>query len=771
MYLRLFPRASTGTCVRCLLVAGSAVAAASAALAQSAPNPASELPPLVVEPSAKKKKAAAKKKQTQPNAPVASQPETASPPPVTNAGGSPATGAAAQNTINPVTSTASRAPTKAVRVPYSTTVITRQEIERSGAVRLDQVLRSVPGLQFGTQGNAYPRIATRGLRDTADLLILIDGVPFRQLGGAADITMLPVGIIERVEFVKGPASALYGRSATAGVLQIFTRPDSDSAVYKQQATVGSNGYKDTRASAYTPFEGGAASFQAGISDSDGFQRDTDREAKFATGAIDRQVNDWLTVGVVGQYSKVNAKRGSTIPLINGRPAYGVSIKDNFGLPGARIEGEYASLSLPVKVKLGSGWELRNILNANSYDRFATGGITIRPTGGDKAWSEADSLQQMLQNDLIAEWNGRLFGGRATFSAGGNYETGTMDQASPSFSAQPTYTAPNFNTPVNNAGNWPYGIRGATTYSDTKQTVGGVFAGLDYSIGPWSLFTGVRWDTFETTLERSGTNVVATQTGEKVTKRFGTSYEIIQAPDATVALFANYTEGFRPQLPGLSSVTSSGVTVTLPQLLQPEFTRSYEGGVKLAALQDRLFAEVTYFDMERSDAQRSYRVGDDFLFTNAAQEIKGVEAQVRYRATDYLSGYVTYSYQDAVNTNFVVYNSAGVPTDYSGNTIRMAAHHFVGAGFDLTFGNFNWNVSANYVGSRPLRDNLPVAQIQTLPSYLVVNTSLRYEFDRYFAQATINNITNEFYIADDFSSTDSGNAGAPREYLFTAGVRF
>lgn len=767
MFLREFSRPSIDACVLSVTATIISVASVTDLRAQAAPDPAG-LPPLVVESAKKtpKKKAAAKKKQ--PAAPaVASPAPSAAPQPITNAGGSPVTGAAADNTINPVTSTGSRAPTEAVRLPYSTTVVTRQDIERSGAVRLDQVLRSVPGLQFGTQGNAYPRIATRGLRDTADVLVLIDGIPFRQLGGAADLTMLPVGIIERVEFIKGPASALYGRTATAGVLQIFTRPNSDTAVYKQQASVGSNGYKDTMASGYTPFKGGAASFQAGISDSDGFQRNTDRAAKFVSGAIDRQINDWLTVGVVGQYSKVDAKRGSTIPLINGRPAYGVSIEDNFGLPGARFEGEYYSLSLPMKARLGSGWELRNILNANSYDRFATGGITIRPTGGDKGWSEGDSLQQILQNDLIAEWNGRFYGGKATFTAGGNFETGTMDSANRSISSQPTYTAPNFTTPTGNAGNWPYGIRGSLNYADTKQTVGGVFAGFDYSVGRWSLFTGVRWDTFETTLEQSTSTVEATQTGQKATKRIGTSYEIIQAPDATVALFANYTEGFKPQLPSLD--TRNGVT--LPKLLRPEFTRSYEGGVKVSAFNNSLFGEVSYFDMERADAQRSYRVSnDDFLFTNVSQEIKGIEAQLRYRANAHLSGYVTYSYQDAVNTDFVVYNNSGVPTDYSGNTIRMAAHHFAGAGFDLTFGNLNWNVSANYVGSRPLRDNL-VTGIQTLPSYLVVNTSLRYEFDRYFAQATVNNITDEFYIADDFSSTDSGNAGAPREYLFTAGVRF
>ncbi|HRO50249.1 MAG TPA: TonB-dependent receptor [Hyphomicrobium sp.] len=750
-----------------LAASGAALLSASAALAQTAAEPVeSELPPVVVGSPAQGKKSSASKKQQPLPVPVAADAfESEALDTGVNAGASPVTGAAAREFVNPITTTGSRTPTEALRLPFSTTVVTRDQIEKSGAVRLDQVLRSVPGLQFGTQGNAYPRIATRGLRDTADVLVLIDGVPFRQLGGAADLTMLPVGIIERVEFVKGPSSALYGRSAIGGVLQIFTRPDSDAAVYKQRATVGSDNFRETVASGYVPFQGGSASIQAGISDTDGFQRDTDREAGFVSGTLDRHITDWLTIGVVGQYSQVDAKRGSIIPLINGRPAFGITREDNFGLPGARFEGEYTSLSIPMRANLGNGWDVQNIFNVNRYDRFATGGITITPntTPTSKNWSESDTRQELLQNDLIAQWNGRAFGGTANFSFGGNYETGRMDQASPSFANQPTFLRPNFTTPVANAGNYPYGIRGATTLSDTTQTVGGVFAGLDYSLGPWSLFTGVRWDSFETTLERSGTDVVATKSGDKATKRFGTSYELIQTPGTTVAVFANYTEGFRPQLPALS--TQGGIT--LPQLLDPEFTKNYEAGFKVSAFNNALFAEVTFFDMERVDAQRSFRVdADTFLFTNAQQRVDGIEAQLRYRATDNLSGYFIYSYQDAVNTNFVT--TAG---DFSGNTIRMAARHFAGAGFDWAFGNLNWNVSVNYVGSRPLRDNLPVAQIQTLPSYVVWNTSLRYDFDRYFAQATVNNIFDEFYIADDFSAQNAGNAGPPREFLFTAGVRF
>src|SRR5262245_2121819 len=81
---------------------------------------------------------------------------------------------------------------EAIRAPFLASAVSGEEIRRTGAATFEEALRTVPGLQHGTQGNAFTRISTRGLRDTADVLVLLDGVPFRQLNGSADLTMLPV---------------------------------------------------------------------------------------------------------------------------------------------------------------------------------------------------------------------------------------------------------------------------------------------------------------------------------------------------------------------------------------------------------------------------------------------------------------------------------------------------------------------------------------------------------------------------------------------------
>jgi len=53
--------------------------------------------------------------------------------------------------------------------------------------------------------------------------VLIDGVPVNEPGGAFDFGSLTTDNIERIEIVRGPASALYGSDAVSGVIQILTR--------------------------------------------------------------------------------------------------------------------------------------------------------------------------------------------------------------------------------------------------------------------------------------------------------------------------------------------------------------------------------------------------------------------------------------------------------------------------------------------------------------------------------------------------------------------
>lgn len=108
------------------------------------------------------------------------------------------------------------------------TVINREQIERSQAQSVTELLRTTPGLQI-TENGGHGSSTSIFLRGTNSnhTLVLVDGVRINDAtGGMPSIPYLDPDQIERIEIVRGPKSSLYGADAIGGVIQIFTRRGS-----------------------------------------------------------------------------------------------------------------------------------------------------------------------------------------------------------------------------------------------------------------------------------------------------------------------------------------------------------------------------------------------------------------------------------------------------------------------------------------------------------------------------------------------------------------
>src|SRR5438128_9805465 len=109
--------------------------------------------------------------------------------------------------------------------PASVSVIEAEEIEQKQIERVSDALREVPGLsvvQSGAPGQ-LTSVFTRGLR-SAHTQVLLDGIPVNQgLQGAFNFADLTTDNLDRIEVVRGPQSTIYGPSALAGAIQIFTK--------------------------------------------------------------------------------------------------------------------------------------------------------------------------------------------------------------------------------------------------------------------------------------------------------------------------------------------------------------------------------------------------------------------------------------------------------------------------------------------------------------------------------------------------------------------
>lgn len=127
----------------------------------------------------------------------------------------------------------SRHKQKASEAAASLYVITREDIERSGALNLAELLRTVPGLQVARAGSSQWAVSARGFNDqfANKLLVLIDGrtIYSPTFSGVWWDVYDPIHQdIERIEVIRGPGASVWGANAVNGVINIITRSARDT---------------------------------------------------------------------------------------------------------------------------------------------------------------------------------------------------------------------------------------------------------------------------------------------------------------------------------------------------------------------------------------------------------------------------------------------------------------------------------------------------------------------------------------------------------------
>ncbi|MBN3209938.1 TonB-dependent vitamin B12 receptor BtuB [Pectobacterium brasiliense] len=205
-------------------------------------------------------------------------------------------------------------PVSSVLAP--TTVVTREEIDRWQAKSLTDVMRRLPGVDIGQNGG-LGQMSSMFIRGTNSnhALVLIDGIRLNQSGisGSTDLSQIPLSLVQRIEYIRGARSAVYGSDAIGGVVNIITTKEKLGTTLG--AGIGSNGYQSydgstqqiisdstrvTLAGNYTYTKG--YDVVAGFPDAEGTQAQPDRDgfiSKSIYGSVDHQFTGELNGFVRG----------------------------------------------------------------------------------------------------------------------------------------------------------------------------------------------------------------------------------------------------------------------------------------------------------------------------------------------------------------------------------------------------------------------------------------------------------------------------------------
>ncbi|MEI6608879.1 MAG: TonB-dependent receptor [Deltaproteobacteria bacterium] len=157
-------------------------------------------------------------------------------------------------TMEEVVVTATRDKQEIRKTPANVTVITAEEISKSGATTVVDVLDKLESIQFrsSSSNSAQTLIDMRGFggdNPHGKTLVMLDGRRLNRTDMySINWLQMPVNTIERIEIVRGSGSVLYGDAAIGGVINIITKKGKGEPKFNASVLVGSYGLNNERAS-------------------------------------------------------------------------------------------------------------------------------------------------------------------------------------------------------------------------------------------------------------------------------------------------------------------------------------------------------------------------------------------------------------------------------------------------------------------------------------------------------------------------------------------
>ena len=658
---------------------------------------------------------------------------------------------------------ATKASKDVVEVPNAATVVRGTELRRRGTRTLAEALQDVVGLDTGEgsdNGMRLPNIGMWGLKEFDALLITVDGVP---AGGPFNpsLSQIPVEDIDRIEIVKGPQGTLYGVSAFAGMVQIFTRHDQNGL---GQLTLGGGSFQDVHGSgsARLALPGETSLRISGAAQkSDGWQDRTGSDIQRGTVSLDKPLG-------AGQFgldytSYYDSQRwGTPLPYEAGEVVPGFELDRNYAVGGARLDHHMNQINSRFTTPFAERFHFDNTLGL-SYDSqvsirsFADPGAAL----GDTVPSAGVSLKP-LESTLFEDARVRFpveLAGHHEWVTGAALTLGKTTADGTGFDFDQIIGDPNS---IPDFSTIPAGdIR---SFWD-KRTFVGVYAHDEYT--PMSRLTisgGARFDATSEKLHAQAQEQAPasplevaddSRTDQAWSGDIGALVRLVgsESPKLSAAnLYANWKSAFKPAAPNLTEAEGA-------EILEPERTRSWEVGLKTRGFENQASLDLSYFDMTMENMVVAVQdtAGNPEL-TNAGEErFKGYEVSLELAPTRFAGTTLSlgYAHHDAKFVEFTFFTPDGQFRDVSGKHLELVPQELFNAKLNYVspvgIGVFG---ALRYQGERPLnRRNTFYTD-----AYTEYDAGISYRHQGWLASLTGRN------LGDDRHPTSESELGDSQFYI-------
>lgn len=655
------------------------------------------------------------------------------------------TGKRAEYSVDIATSTKIDAPLR--DIPQTIDVVTDAVMRDQRALSLQAVLKNVPGVGFSHGDGQRDQVSIRGFSAIADQFVdglRDDALYFRDLSN-----------IERVEVIKGPASVLYGRGSSGGLINRVTKkPGIDVG----EITLSYGSWDDRRAELDVGLapEDSRAAFRAtgAIERADSFRSQQFHEREALSPSLALEVGEQTDVLIQGDYLRDRRVTDFGIPAYQGRP---VNVPDStyYGSRNARQDdynqSRVYSGTLTVNHQFGDRTSLRNAFRYYDYrlDRQNTLPGTVNETAltvslnrsaldrSEHGWFDQTELAHeaalggMRHQLLLGMELGRQVKDVLTYSKSGIATVDLFDPVLPVITTNGTLAS-------NNRGIF---------------TTAGFYAQDLISIGKHlKALVGVRHDRFrqETDDHLPGKPDLA-RTDNSWSPRAG----LVWQPDGNQSYYVSWSRSFQPSGEAFSIAANNAD-------IAPEKTSNTEAGAKYSLFGGKLNTTVSIFNLRRSGIKAANPAAPTILIPIGVQRTRGIELSGTLNLEDGWQAIAGYACLDSR-----IVRSANVAL--IGKHATITPHHAANAWIMKDFGNrFGLGAGANYVGNR-FADTVNSV---TLPHYFTADAMVWHRFGSIVAQLNVTNIFDRAYIASGHGTSAHLNLpGAPRAAMLTLRYNF
>jgi iron complex outermembrane receptor protein len=664
-------------------------------------------------------------------------------------------------------------------IPQNVQSIDASALQANGITKLENALDLVSGISHQNNfGGLWDSFAIRGFAGDASNLptgFLVNGFN----GGRGFSGPRDTSSVERIDVLKGPTSALFGRGEPGGTVNIITKKPEFTEKGYVQAQAGSwNAYR-IEADFTTPLSDTLAVRLNGAYDEADSFRDTVHTKKiFITPSLLWKFADDTSVSYELEFNSMEIPFDRGIPIRN---------NDFDALPPSRYLGEPDDGLMKIDV-LGHQLQLQHDFNSDwsflagaSYRTTHLRGIGEYPelvasrqpylqgssiVSRQRRWADSQSESFIARAEITGHYE--VFGLKNTLVVGTDYDWFYLDQKQTRF-RPPAYNSSRTLAEINgiDAFNPVYGAYdpvnpyASIVYDRTERDNSwGAYFYNQIDLTEWlKVRVGGRYDEFR----QSVTNHVNSRVTRQTVTAFSPQGGVVVQPTDTISLYASYGKGFRPN----SGQDFFGRT------FEPERSKSYEVGAKYTSPDQRITASVALYDMRKTNILTADPNPEHsgFVLAVGSARSKGVEFDLNAKLPYDFNLMVAYAYTDAYWTSavrdadFSQQILAGDPllnvAKNSGN-VMLTKDFAIGGERTATLG-----AGVQYIGKR-LGET---ATQYYLPDVTLVRVIGSVDVaDNITVSGNVDNLFNKRWFANSYSALWTF-PGSPRSFSVRAQYRF